>query len=117
MSYVKGSPDHWLDDMTDTVTVYKASTLDSYGKRTVSTTGTSYRCRIMADIVKTTTDQKRSVVEEGRLIILNDPDIAIGDKISLPDGNTPIVTRVDAVNYRANGTTTPHHVVVAFGRA
>jgi hypothetical protein len=117
MSYVKGSPDHWLDDMTDTVTVYKASSLDSYGKRTVSATGTPYRCRIMADIVKTTTDQKRSVVEEGRLIILNDPDIAVGDKILLPGGNSPIVTRIDAVNYSANGTTTPHHVVVAFGRA
>ena len=117
MSYVKGSPDHWLDDMTDTVTVYKASSLDSYGKRTVSATGTSYRCRIMSDIVKTTTDQKRSVVEEGRLIILNDPDVAVGDKISLPGGNTPIITRVDYINYNASGTTTPHHTVVTFGRA
>lgn len=117
MSYVKGSPSHWVDDMTDTITIYKSSGLDSYGKRTVANTGTSYDCRIMSDVVKTTTDQNRSVVEEGRLVILNNPDVAIGDTIDLGSGYNAIITRVDKKNYKADGSTTPHHAVIFFGRA
>lgn len=116
MSYVEGSPDHWSEDMTDTVTVYKGTTLDSYGKRGVAATGTQYACRIIADIVKTTTDQNRNTLEEGRLIILNDPDIGISDTLGLTSGFKGIVTRVDKKNYNANGTTTPHHAVIFFGR-
>jgi len=118
MSYIKGSPDHWTDDMTDTVTVYKASTLDSYGKRTTSASGQkTYACRIISDILKQNTDQNRIVYEEGKLIILGEPDIGIGDRIVLPNGKEPIVKMVDIKNYNANGTTTPHHAVIAFGRA
>lgn len=117
MSYIKGSPSHWEDDMTDTVTIYKGGALDSYGKRTVSGTGTVYRCRIMSDVVKTNTDQNRIVVEEGRLIILNNPNVAIGDTLNLGTGFNGIITRVDRKNYNADGTTTPHHAVISFGRA
>lgn len=117
MSYIKGSPSHWEEDMTDTVTIYKASTLDNYGKRTVSATGTEYACRIIADFIKVTTDQNRTTLEEGRLIILNNPDIGIGDTLDTNSGLKGIVTRIDKKNYNANGTTTPHHAVIVFGRA
>ena len=117
MSYVQGSPDHWTEDMTDTVTIYKASTLDNYGKRTVSATGTTYACRIISDYTKITTDQNRTTLEEGRLIILNDPDVNIGDTLNTGSGFKGIITRVDKPSYSANGVTTPHHAVVVFGRA
>jgi hypothetical protein len=117
MTYVKGSPGHWTADMTDSVTIYPATTLDNYGKRSVSATGTSYACRIIADIVKTTTDQNRTTLEEGRLIILGDPTITIGDTLNTGSGQKGIITRVDKKNYSANGVTAPHHAVIFFGRA
>jgi hypothetical protein len=103
--------------MTDTVQIFKGGALDSYGKRTVAATGKTYNCRIISDIVKVTTDQNRTVLEEGRLIILNDPDIGIGDALTLSTGVKGIITRIDKKNYSANGTTTPHHAVIFFGRA
>ena len=117
MTYIKGSPSHWTADMTDSVTIYKATTLDNYGKRSVAGTGTAYACRIMSDFVKVTTDQNRTTLEEGRLIILNDPDVQVGDTLTLASGFKGIITRVDKKNYNANGTTTAHHAVVVFGRA
>ena len=117
MAYIKGSPGHWTADMTDSVTIYPASTLDNYGKRSVSATGTTYACRIISDIVKVTTDQKRTVLEEGRLIILGDPTVTIGDTLSTGSGQKGIITRVDKPTYNANGVTAPHHAVVVFGRA
>jgi len=116
MTYIKGNPTHWTDDMTDTVVVYKGTTMDSYGKRATSGTGTTYNCRIMSDITKITTDQKRGIIEEGRLIILNDPDVNVGDRITLSNGAEPIVKMVDKVNYKANGSVVNHHTVVTFGR-
>lgn len=117
MTYIKGSPDHWTEDMTDVITVYKKTTLNAYGKLATSTTGTTYSCRIMADTLKQNTEQNRSVFTEGRLVILGNPDIGIGDRIVLDDGSEPIVTKLDKKNYSANGVTTPHHAIVFFGRA
>lgn len=117
MTYIKGSPSHWEEDMTDTVTIYKAGALDSYGKRTVAATGTEYACRIVSDVTKITTDQNRNVLEEGRLIILNDPDVQVGDTLNTGSGFKGIITRVDKPTYSANGVRTPHHAVVVFGRA
>lgn len=117
MSYIKGSPSHWEEDMTDTVTIYKATTLDNYGKRSVAATGTEYACRIVSDFTKITTDQKRTTLEEGRLIILNDPDVSIGDTLDTGSGLKGIITKVDKPTYSANGVTTPHHAVIIFGRA
>jgi hypothetical protein len=117
MTYIKGSPGHWTDDMTDSVTIFKATTLDNYGKRSVGNTGTAYACRIISDLVKVTTDQNRTTLEEGRLIILNDPDVGIGDTLTTGSGLKGTITRVDKKNYKANGTTAPHHAVIVFGRA
>lgn len=116
-TYVPGSPSHWTADMTDTVTIYPAGALDNYGKRAVSASGTNYACRIISDIVKVTTDQNRTTFEEGRLIILGNPTLTIGDTLNTGSGQKGIVTRVDKKNYSANGTTAPHHAVIFFGRA
>jgi hypothetical protein len=115
MSYIKGSPNHWVNDMTDSVIVYKASTRDAYGKYTISGTGTTYDCRIMAEVTRQRDAESQQVVEEGTLIILNDADIAINDRLVI-GSREPLVLGVDKVVYDANGTSTVHHTVVRFGR-
>lgn len=118
MAYIKGRPSHWTDDMTDSVTVYKASTRDAYGKYTISGSGTTYPCRIMGEVTRKRDAESQQVVEEGKLIILNEPDIAINDRLVLDSGREPIVLGVDKVSYLANGTgTAVHHTVIRFGRA
>jgi len=116
MSYIKGSPSHWVDDMTDSVTVYKATSRDAYGKHTVSGSGTTYACRIMSDVTRNRDAESQQVVEEGRLIILNEPDVAINDRLVLDSGREPIILGIDKVSYDANGTTVVHHTVVRYGR-
>jgi hypothetical protein len=117
MPYVKGSPSHWTSDMTDSVIVYKASTRNEYGKYTIAATGTTYACRLMAEITRTRDTEGKQVVEGGSLIILNDADIAINDRLVLSAGSEPLVLGVDKVSYSANGTTAVHHTVVRFGRS
>jgi hypothetical protein len=117
MPYIKGSPSHFTDDMTDSVTVYKASTRDAYGKYTTAANGTSYACRIMAEVTRTRDTEGKQVVEGGKLIILNDADVAINDRLVLSAGSEPLVIGVDKVTYKANGAGTAiHHTVVRFGR-
>ena len=116
MSYIKGSPSHWVDDMTDSVIVYKASTRDAYGKYTIAGQGTTYACRIMSDVTRNRDTESQQVVEEGRLIILNEPDVAINDRLVLDSGREPIILGIDKVSYDANGTTVVHHTVVRYGR-
>jgi len=117
MSYVIGSPSHWTRDMTDSVTVYKASSRNEYGKYTTAANGTTYACRIMAEVSRTRDTEGKQVVEGGSLIILNDADIAINDRLVLSASSEPLVIGVDKVTYSANGTTAVHHTVVRFGRS
>ena len=116
MPYIKGSPDHWTEDMTDSVTVYKATSRDAYGKHTISGSGTTYDCRIMTEVTRQRDAESQQVVEEGKLIIMSEPNIAINDRLVLDSGFEPIVLGVDKVTYDANGTTAIHHTVVRFGR-
>ena len=116
MPYIKGSPNHWEDDMTDSVTVYKATARNEYGKHTISASGTTYACRIMSEVTRKRDLESQQVVEEGTLIILNEPDIAINDRLVI-GSREPIVLGVDKVTYDGNGTTAVHHTVVRFGRA
>ena len=116
MSYIKGSPSHWVDDMTDSVIVYKATARNEYGKHTISASGTTYACRIMSEVTRKRDLESQQVVEEGTLIILNDADVAINDRLVI-GSREPIVLGVDKVTYDGNGTTAVHHTVVRFGRA
>lgn len=118
MQYIKGATWHWLPDMTDDVIVYKSTgDMDAYGKRTLSTTGTTYAAHIMSNEVKLTTDQKRTTLEEGTLIIMDNPDVNLGDRIQLPNGNIPVITKIDKMNYTVNDVTVPHHIKITFGRS
>ena len=116
MAYVAGQPSHWTKDMTDTVVVYTASTLDNYGKQAISASGTSFSARVVSTIGKTRDEQGQQIVEGGKLYILGDAAINVGDRLDLPAYTAdPRITGVRKVNYSANGTTTVHHTEVTFG--
>ena len=116
MPYISGQPSHWLDDMTDTIVVYKKGNLDNYGSRSISATPTSFSCRIMAEVKNSRDDQGNEIVEGGTLYILSDADVEVGDRLDLPGNNAdPRIIAVDKVSYSANGTTTVHHTKVRFG--
>ena len=116
MAYVNGQPSHWTKDMTDTVVVYSASTLDNYGKQTISASGTSYSARVVSTIGKTRDEQGQQIVEGGKLYVLGDATINVGDRLDLPAYTAdPRITGVRKVIYSANGTSTVHHTEVTFG--
>jgi len=116
MSYIKGSPSEFSDDMTETVTVFKQSTLDNYGKRATSASGTSFSARVISEIRRSRNDEGEVSIEGGRLIILNDADVEIGDRLVLPGNTEPMILAVNKVTYSASGTPTVHHTLVTFGR-
>ncbi len=116
--YIQGQPSHWTKDMTDTITVYAPSTLDNYGKRSTSTTPTTFNARIMAEVSRTRDNEGDQIVEGGTLYIMSDAAITIGSRLVLPGNREPIVLSVDKVTYPTTGTSSAvHHTVVKFGRA
>lgn len=116
MTYTSGAPSHWAEDMTDTITVYSASTLDNYGKATISGQGTTYSARVVSTVGKTRDEQGQQIVEGGKLYIMSDANINIGDRLDLPAYTAdPRITGVRKVIYSANGTPTVHHTEVTFG--
>lgn len=117
MPYVKGQPDHWADDMTDTITVHAGTTLDNYGKLSTSNNSTTFAARIVADKSRTRDAEGIQIVEGGTLFILSDASINIGDRLILPGNAEPIILSVDKISYPANGTPAVHHTVVKFGRS
>jgi hypothetical protein len=115
-TYVKGSPNHWSGDMTDTVVVYKKGSLNNYGSRTISATPTSFSCRVISDVKNSRDEQGNEIVEGGTLYILSDANVEVGDRLDLPGSNAdPRIISVDKVSYSANGTATVHHTKVRFG--
>ena len=117
MAYIKGQPDHWADDMTDTITVHAATTLDNYGKLSTSNNSTTLSARIVADKSRTRDNEGVQVVEGGTLFIMSDAAIAIGSRLILPGGFEPLVLSVDKVSYpTSSGASAVHHTVVKFGR-
>ena len=117
MAYIAGQPSHWADDMTDTITVYAPSTLDNYGKKSTSASGTNFSARVVSETRRTRDNEGTQIVEGGTLYIMSDAAIEIGSRLVLPGGREPIVLAVDKTVYSANGTPAVHHTVVKFGRA
>jgi hypothetical protein len=116
MPYISGQPNHWLDDMTHTVTVYSASSLNNYGKKTIAAQGTSYNCHLIVEKSNSRDEQGNQVAEGGKIYIMSDANISESDRLDLPDtGIDPRIISVKKVKYSANGTPTVHHTVVTFG--
>lgn len=105
-----GVPRDFSEMMPHTITVATASTLDKYGKQAFGTTA-SYQCRLVYQNRITRDNDGREITESGRAIVYGVATATVKDKITLPDGRTPLVTSVATIKDE-NGD---HHTVIGFG--
>lgn len=95
--------------MNQTITVNASNSRDKYGKRGFASSGTTYAdCRIQTEnkLVRDLTG--REVFETGRVYVLGNCVVSIGDKVTLPSGQTPVVVDVRKVNDESG----VHHTVI-----
>jgi hypothetical protein len=98
--------------MRDTVTVYPQASVDKYGKRTFSSTGTQYRARLVWGSRVVRDSKGREVIEAGRAIVYGVADEVTDDyRMTLPDGQDVTITSFTTVNDEDG----PHHSVIGFG--
>jgi hypothetical protein len=97
--------------MPHTVTVYASSTLDKYGKQAHSATGTAYRCRLVWDQRMIRSKDDREVLEAGRAIVYGVATVDVNDRVTLPSGESPLVTSVSQLKDQVGD----HHTVIGFG--
>ena len=102
----------FLSMMPDTVTVYPVSSLDNYGKRTWSATGTSYSCRIQATPGLIRDVEGREVVVTATIYLYGSPTLTTDHKVVLPDSSAPVIVSVSRVNDDTGG----HHTVIRVGK-
>jgi hypothetical protein len=103
----------FLEMMPDTV-VFNASTVtDKYGKKTFGGTNVSVRCRIIDDTVLVKNAEGQDIVSVGKAILYGDySSLTLGHKMTLPDGKTPVIVKIDSKN---DTSATTHHTVVYYG--
>lgn len=97
--------------MPHTIQVFTASSLDKYGKQSFSGSGTSYRCRLVFQSRMIRDSEGRETLEAGRAIVYGTATVAVKDRITLPDGKSPLVTSVEQLKDEKGD----HHTVIGFG--
>jgi hypothetical protein len=115
---MSAEPIKWSPDMTDTVTVFKASsTFNNYGARSISASGTTFACRVVSGVTIKRDEQGSQVVEPGTLYIMSDANIDVGDRLDLPGTGVadPRILEIDKVTFRNAGAVSVHHTKVRFG--
>jgi hypothetical protein len=102
-----------LELMSDSVTIYAHSSVDAYGKRTASGSGTTYDCRVIYKNQLMKDNNGREVLSMGRVIVPNAlSGITTNAKITLPDGTNPPIISISRLT---DETSSNHHSVVMFG--
>lgn len=102
----------FLEMMPDTVSFYAESSKDKYAKATFSGTATSVRGRIIFEQNLVKNEQGEDVVTGGRVYLYGDySTLTLGHKITLPNGNSPIIVSVES----KKDTAGVHHTIVHFG--
>jgi hypothetical protein len=97
--------------MPETVTVYATSTMNKYGSQSWSGSGTNYRCRLVWDSRMVRDAEGREILEAGRAIVYGPATVSVKDKLTLPNGNSPLVTTVATIKDEKGD----HHTVIGFG--
>lgn len=86
------------DLMGSHVTVLNSTARDKYGKRTHEATGTVLKCRIQTSENLVKDAEGKEVVVVGKVYVLGEPDVYLGDKVILPDGSSPVIMKVETAN-------------------
>jgi hypothetical protein len=101
----------WEDMMSDTVTLAAVSSRDAYGKPSYGT-ARSYSARVVykqTRIVNRTNGQ--DAIATGVVWVGGTPTIGIDDRMTLPDGTTPVILNWE----RPTDEDGAHHTKVYFG--
>lgn len=103
----------YLDLMTQTITEYPYTSVNIYGKKVYSTSGSTYFAYIQEQPVKVLNYMGAEVIGSHTIYVASTSRLPITSKFVLPDGSTPHPIRSD-VMYDEDGI---HHVVLVFGSA
>jgi hypothetical protein len=104
---------NFLEMMPDTITFNATTATDKYGKKTFGGANVSVRCRLIDDIVLIKNAEGQDIVAVGRAILAgNYLTLTLGHKLTLPDGRTPVIVKIDSKN---DTSATTHHTVVYYG--
>ena len=106
---------NFLEMMPDTVIFNPTASTDKYGKKTFGNaqTNISVRARLIDDVVLVKNAEGQDIVSAGRAILAGDySTLTLGHKITLPNGSTPVIVKIDNKN---DTSATTHHTVVYFG--
>ena len=102
----------FLPLMLENVVVTAQASLDKYGKQTFAASSDTYRSRLIFEDRLMHDENGREVVETGRAILFGAAaSVTTQHKITLPDGSTPKITRVDTIQDEDGD----HHSVIGFG--
>ena len=104
---------NFLEMMPDTITFNATTATDKYGKKTFGGSNISVRCRIVDDVILVKNAEGQDIVSAGRAYLAGDySSLTLGHKITLPDGKTPVIVKIDSKN---DTSSTTHHTVVHYG--
>ena len=103
----------YLELMPDTITITPSSATDMYGKRTYGGTPTTTRGRTSNKQELLRDAAGREIVTTGRFYCYGNPTVSIGDRLTLPDGSTPIILSIDT---NVDETGASHHTVLHYGK-
>ena len=103
----------YLTLMTQTITVYPYTSVDIYGKKVYSTSGTAYDAYIQEQPVKVLNYMGAEVIASHTVYIASTSRLDITSKYVFPAGEAPHPIRLD-VMYDEDGI---HHNVLICGSA
>lgn len=104
---------NFLEMMPDTVIFNGTTATDKYGKKTFGGANVSVRCRLIDDTVLIKNAEGQDIVANGRAILAGNYDtLTLGHKLTLPNGVTPVIVKIDSKN---DTSATTHHTVVYYG--
>ena len=97
---------------TDTVTINAGSAIDKYGKRTYGGTQSSIQARVIYETKLMKNMEGQDIVSAGRVLLYGPyTGITLADKLTLPNGTTPVIVSIET----KQDTAGPHHTVLHFG--
>lgn len=105
-----GVPSDFAEMMSETITLYPASTIDAYGKQSYGA-GVTYQARLVYEQKILRDSEGREIVQQGRAIIYGVATGSVKDRLQLPDGTRPLITSFDTVRDEDGD----HHSVIGFG--